>query len=387
MEVSGVMFALLRFEMFGRELCERAKKALTPEHLPALYKLAKKHDLAHLVGSALEKNGLLPENSEAKKRFLSERNMAIYRLEQQTYEYGRVCQTLEEAGIDFLPLKGSVIRSLYPEPWQRTSCDIDILVPADKLDDASKRLHEALGYELGEKTVNDLSLFAASGVHLELHYDLTECGRFSRDILGDIWRYARVAEGEKHRFLLCNEALYFYHVAHMVKHFEDGGCGVRPVLDLYLLSQNLQMDTDKREEMLKSYAFSAFAKACEKLARVWFAGEESDPLSERLERYILSGGAYGTLENRVSVQQAKKGGKFRYLLSRIFISNKELKVKYPILEKKPYLTPFYHIKRWFKPITNKGSGKQSLGELSKTSAVDKNKKEENELLLTELGLK
>ena len=386
MEVSGVMFALLRFELFGEELCERAQNAVTPENLPALYKLSKKHDLAHLVGNALEKNGLLDGNSEAKKRFLAERSLAVYRLEQQAYEFGRICQTLEEAEVDFLPLKGSVIRAYYPKPWQRTSCDIDILVPADKLDFASKRLHEALGYEIGKKTVNDLSLFAPSGVHLELHYDLTECGRFSGEILGDIWRYASVAEGSKHRYLLCSEALYFYHIAHMVKHFEDGGCGVRPFLDLYLLSRSLQTDEKKREEMLSCYQFSRFARACEKLARVWFEGEEYDELSKRLETYILSGGAYGTLNNRVALQQAKKGGKIRYLFSRIFISNQELKLKYPALEKRPYLAPFYHIKRWFKPLTDKESGGQVFGELSKTSKVSEKKKEENTLLLTELGL-
>ncbi len=387
MEVSGVLFALLRFEVFGTELCECAKKAVSPENLSALYKVSQKHDLSHLVGSALDKNGLLPENSEIKKRFLSERNKAVYRLEQLSYELERVCQTLEEQGIDFLPLKGSVIRAYYPKAWQRTSCDIDILVPLDKLDIACKKLSEALDYEIGEKTVNDISLFSSNGVHLELHYDLTENGRFSKAILGDIWRYASAKEGSKHHYLLSNEALYFYHIAHMVKHFEDGGCGIKPFLDLSLLSQKMQTEERQKEEMLKSYGFTAFARACEKLSKVWFGGEEYDETGKRLERYILSGGVYGTVENRVAVQQAKKGGKLKYLLSRIFISNKELKLKYPILEKKPYLTPFYHIKRWCKPLTDKGSGKKSFGELSKTSAVEKNKKEENELLLKELGLK
>lgn len=387
MEVSGVMFALLRFEIFGTELCERAKKAITPEILPTLYKLSKKHDLAHLIGNALDKNGLLPENSEAKKRFLAERNKAVYRLEQQNYELDRVCESLEEAGIDFLPLKGNVIRAYYPKGWQRTSCDIDILVQADQLDEAAKHLSETLSYEIGEKTVNDLSLFAPNGVHIELHYDLTECGRFSPDILGDIWQYASVKEGSKHRYFLSNEAVYFYHIAHMVKHFEDGGCGVRPFLDLYLLAKHMPMYELKAKEMLASYHFTDFAKACEKLARVWFEREEHDQTSKRLEAFILHGGAYGTVDNRVALQQAKKGGKLRYLWSRIFISNRELKLKYPALEKRPYLAPFYHIKRWCKPITNRGSGRQSFDELSKTSAVDKNKKEENELLLKELGLK
>ena len=69
MEISHIMFALLRFEINGMQLCDEVKNLITPEALPALFKLSKKHDLAHLVGDALDKNGLLPDGSEAKKRF------------------------------------------------------------------------------------------------------------------------------------------------------------------------------------------------------------------------------------------------------------------------------------------------------------------------------
>ncbi len=380
------MFALLRFEIFGTGLCEDVKNAITPDLLPALFKLSKKHELAHLAADALIRNGLLPENSEGYKRFSQERSMAIYRREQQQYEYERICQALEEAQISFLPLKGNVVRKYYPEPWQRTSCDIDILVPAAELERSAERLHAVLGYTIGEKTVNDLSLYAPSGVHLELHYDLTECGRFQDGILSDIWQYASPKRENSCHFVLTNEALYFYHIAHMVKHFEDGGCGVRPFLDLFLLHQKAEIDGEKRDELLQKGGFLTFARACEKLSAVWFGNEKTDALSAKLERYTLTGGAYGTLQNRVSVQQAKKGSKFKYILSRIFISNKELKLKYPALEKRPYLAPFYHIKRWCKPLTQRESGKQSLHELSQTTAVESDAKEENARLLKELGL-
>ena len=380
------MFALLRFEIFGAGLCEDAKNALTPDLLPALYKLSKKHELAHLIADALIKSGLLPENGEAYKRFSQERSMAIYRREQQQYEYERICQALEEGGISFLPLKGNEIRKYYSEPWQRTSCDIDILVPASELERSAEYLNATLGYAVGEKTVNDLSLFAPSGVHLELHYDLTECGRFQDGILSDIWRYASPKQENSHRFVLTNEALYFYHIAHMVKHFEDGGCGVRPFLDLFLLNQKAEIDAEKKDELLRKGGFLTFVRACEKLSRVWFENAQADDLCRKLESYVLTGGAYGTLQNRVGLQQAKKGSKFKYIFSRIFISNKELALKYPALEKRPYLAPFYHIKRWCKPLTHKKSGKQSLHELSKTAAVESDTKEENARLLKELGL-
>ena len=104
--VEKVFFALIRFEINGDELCDEMKNLITPEMLPALFKLSKRHDLAHLIGDALDKNGLLPEGTEAKKRFLQERNMAVYRYEQIQYEIEQICDVLEKARIPFIPLKG-----------------------------------------------------------------------------------------------------------------------------------------------------------------------------------------------------------------------------------------------------------------------------------------
>ena len=70
--VKKVFFALIRFEIKGDELCDEMKNLITPKMLPALFKLAKQHDLAHLIGGALDKNGLLTDDTEAKKRFLQD---------------------------------------------------------------------------------------------------------------------------------------------------------------------------------------------------------------------------------------------------------------------------------------------------------------------------
>ena len=97
--VEKVFFALIRFEINGDELCDEMKNLITSEILPALFKLSKRHDLAHLIGDALDKNGLLPEGTEAKKRFLQERNMAVYRYEQIQYEFEQICETLKNAKV------------------------------------------------------------------------------------------------------------------------------------------------------------------------------------------------------------------------------------------------------------------------------------------------
>ena len=236
--VEKAFFALIRFEINGDELCEDIKNLITPEVLPALFKLSKRQDLVHLVGDALEKNGLLSEGTEAKRRFLRERKMAVCRYEQQQYELGQICDALEKAKIPFIPLKGSGIRQYYPEPWMRTSCDIDILVDKSNLESARDRLQQDLGYQEEQvASSHDVSLYAPSGVHLELHHSLVEeeYAQFTSDILYDVWE--RIVQSESYQKTMADEMFYFYHIAHMAKHFGIGGCGVRPFLDVYLLQK------------------------------------------------------------------------------------------------------------------------------------------------------
>ncbi len=386
-ELIKILFALLRFEISGAELCESDKNLITEEVLPALYKLSKKHDLAHLVGDALDKNGLLVDGSEAKKRFLQERNMAVYRYEQLRYELECICTTFEEAKIPFIPLKGAVIRQYYPEPWMRTSCDIDILVEEENLLKAISVLKETLKYTTDEKkSSHDVSLFALSGVHLELHFNLTEGDKYAKEVLSKIWQYALSMQTSSYQMLLKEETFYLYHIVHMVKHFEYGGCGIKPFVDLWLLKMR-GFGNDKCEFLLSKQKLLTFEKAAWKLSKIWLAEEEMDSISAQMQDYVLGGGVYGTVENRVLTQQVKKGGKFKYILSRIFLPYKDLAIKYPFLKKAPILYPFYMVKRCFNLLFNKQIKKQSSFELEKVGNVNEGQRKQQEKLLSNLGLR
>ena len=111
-------------ELIASEVCDRtvdkSQYELTDEELAKLYKLSKSHDLAHLVGDALIKNDLIG-NDEIKEKYQKQVMIAIYRYEKINYELNRWRSALNEAQIPFIPLKGSVLRQYYPEPWMRTS--------------------------------------------------------------------------------------------------------------------------------------------------------------------------------------------------------------------------------------------------------------------------
>jgi len=384
--VEKVFFALIRFEINGDELCDEMKNLITPEMLPALFKLSKRHDLAHLIGDALDKNGLLPDGTEAKKRFLQERNMAVYRYEQIQYEFEQICETLENAKVPFIPLKGSVIRQFYPEPWMRTSCDIDVLVDKSNLEQAKECLVRDLEYQVEDvESSHDISLYAPSGVHLELHHSLVEEGRAqsSSDILYGVWE--NVVESHFHNKAMTDEMFYFYHVAHMAKHFEIGGCGVRPFLDSYLLLHHAQYRTEACYRLLQQGRLLTFAKAVEETSNVWFGKMETTSLSREIQDYVLYAGMYADTENRAAVQQAKKGGRIKYLWSRIFLSYDQLKLQYPNLQKHKILLPFYQVKRWCRLLFGKDS-KNISRELKANVYLQSDKKERIAKLLKDLEL-
>lgn len=385
--VKKVFFALIRFEINGDELRDEMKNLITPEMLPALFKLSKRHDLAHLIGDALDKNGLLPDGTEVKKRFLQERNMAVYRIEQLRYEYEQTFAILEELQVDYLPLKGTVLRKLYPEDWMRTSADVDVLVHKADLGEIIATLQEKLEYVQESIGAYDAVVISPTGFHLELHFDLITKydNEMANDLLANVWNYAdRV--GNSYQRTMRDDYFYYYHLAHMARHFIDGGCGVRPYVDLWLLNNKISFDKEGRNALLEKGGLLKFAQASEFLSRVWMEEEPHVQESQWLEEYLLNGGVYGNSENKVVIQQGQTGSRFKYIMSRIFMPLEEMQYRYEVLKKHKWLYPFMVVRRCFE-VLFKGDGKRIKKELQTSDDISNGKQKESIKLIEYLGLK
>ena len=380
----SIFFALLRSAIRGTRLTGEEIGLYSDEKLADLIQLSKKHDVLHLLALGLQQNDLMPQNDDHLGKSVFK---AVYRYEQLNYEFGRLCETLESAKIAFLPLKGSVLRKYYPEPWMRTSCDIDILVHPEDLETAISHLVEALQYEDGERATHDVSLYSPSGQHVELHFDLLEEGRANHavDILKSVWDYTSLHDGTQYRYEMSDAFFYFYHVAHMAKHFEGGGCGIRSLIDLWLLERIDDAAPEARDALLEQGGLLKFANAARALAAVWLEGAAMSDRSLRMQDYILQAGIYGSMENRVALQQKKKGGKLGYIRSRLFVPYVILKRYYPILEKHRWLMPLMQVRRWFM-LLNPRVAKRVKREMSINGNVERARVEELNSLLTDLNL-
>lgn len=379
-----ILFALLRSAIRGTKLTEEELNNYSPDLLRDLMTISSKHDILHLLVYGLKQNELLSKENTALEKHIFK---AVYRYEQLNYEYCNICEALEKASIPFIPLKGSVIRKYYPETWMRTSCDIDILVHEEDIEKAKSVLVDEYGYDYRGKGSHDISLCSSANMLIELHYDLVEesvANNFSK-VLKNVWHMSALREGYSFWYEMTDEMFYFYHIAHMVKHFEIGGCGIRPFIDLWILDSIQEADIEKRDKLLEQGQLLKFANAARKLSRIWFENEKYDSVSQQMEDYILRGGVYGTNTNRIMLQQQKKGGRFKYAVDRIFLSYDVIKFHYPILEKHRWLTPFMEVRRWCK-LMFCGSGKRSINELKYSQNIPSDKAKATKDFLSNIGL-
>lgn len=380
-----LLLALIRSEVFAQPLSSDITEQIDKDKLQRIYAIAKSHDIAHIIGSALSNNKLLGED-EISQKFQKQTFLAFYRYESINYSFGQIYKLLEEEKIIFVPLKGAVIRDLYPAPWMRTSCDIDILIHEEDLERAIEALVEKAEFTVkGEKNYHDVSLFSPNGVHLELHFNIKENQDNIDRLLSQVWDYCVPIAENDFCYELKNEYFVFHHIAHMSYHFLNGGCGIKPFIDLYLLNDKFEYDIHKAKKLCSLCSLDKFYENVVLLSNVWFGEAAHTQTTKKMQDFLITGGVYGTQKNHISVASKRNGGRFTYMLKRIFMPYRELKYLYPILEKCPLLMPFCHIARWFKIIT-KGRLKKSVRELNAIKNSDNEYSEAVDVMLRELGL-
>lgn len=382
--VSTLFFKILGCALGSAERQDALFSSIDSETLSKLYALSKSHDLAHVVYDVLAEYPCMQE-SEISFKFQKQKAIATYRYAGIQCELESVCSLLEKEKISYMPLKGSVIRDYYPNPEMRTSSDIDILIHPEDLERTSLLLQNELQYCFSKRSTHDISLFSPGGVHLELHFSLSENDPKLDTVLLGAWNTAALAEGYSYCFRMSHEMFYVYCLSHMAKHFVGGGCGIRPFMDLWIIERKMGYNKEQAANLLSLCGLTRFSEAAKQLTSVWFENEKYTDLLLETEAYILDGGVFGNMENEVAISTEKKGGRLRYALGRIFVSIDILKLRYPKLEKYPILYPFYWVVRLFRILLGKDR-KNAFRELGKTVTMEDAKKQKILTLCKDLEL-
>jgi len=276
----------------------------------------------------------------------------------------------EEKNIKSIPLKGCILKHLYPMPDYRQSGDIDILVAEEDFFKVAPVMEE-LGYagDAGDEIEIHITYRRPPYVLMEIHKKLVETRQRTSEYLSDVWKYASPLKGYNNRFEMDKETTYVYIVAHMAKHIKNGGAGIRLVLDIWVLLRlwEKEFDKEKLDSALKAaklYEFNNWAAA---LAKLWFGGESCEDKNVHiLGEYVVDSGIYGNNENRkklnASIVEDDKKAMMTYrvkkLFKSVFLPVVIMRNQYPVLVKYKFLLPVMWIHRVFK-ILFKDRGKVS----------------------------
>ena len=277
---------------------------------------------------------------------------SVFQDQNQLYELERIRACFLEHGIAFMPLKGMLLKALYPQTDMRPMGDADILIQTDQYD-AIVPLMEGLGYTAVLESDHELVWQKPGALYLELHKRLIPS--YNKDYyayFGDGWRLARPTDTTE--YVMGDEDQFVYLFTHYAKHYRDAGIGIRHLVDLYVyLQAKPDLDWAYIERELDKLQLLTFCRNSLATLDVWFNGAEDTPISDFITNRIFGSGAFGTAENglmsdalKTSKTVEKENVKRQKVWRLLFPSFKAMAGAYPLVGKGALLLPFAWIYRW-----------------------------------------
>lgn len=277
------------------------------------------------------------------------RNLALS--EQQIYSVNVILSAFDQQKIDYLPLKGALIKSIYPKPEMRSMGDADILIKTEQYGEI-KPIMQRLGYTEVVESDHEY-IWNKQNVHIELHKRLIPS--YNKDYyayFGDGWRLAKEKNGT--RYSMTDEDQMIYLFTHFAKHYRDAGIGIKHIVDLWVYRKNnpnLDESYIKRE-LIALQLYNFYVNIVNTLS-VWFEGREPDEKTDFITSVIFDSGVYGTSKAHILSEAVKKSKsaqsaksiKRNKFINNTFLPYENMSLKYPFLKKAPFLLPIMWIYR------------------------------------------
>lgn len=349
--------------------------------LEILFRLANAHSLTAIVCMGLEKvHALDSASEETAKKWKDAKNKAIRKNMLLDADRRKIFEKMEMAGIWYLPLKGCVLKDLYPRFGMRQMADNDILYDSSRLEDL-KLIFKEQGYSWQDAKGSVHDHFEKSPVYnFEMHRALFAHESYPAwdEKYSAIKNMCILDDGKQFGFHLSDEDFYVYIAAHAYKHFSNSGTGLRTLVDFYVynLKKSGTMNQNYLRSELESLGIADYESISRRLADKLFAKPDpdfSDSLTAdeaELLEYYLGSGTYGTVSNLVSKKMTEIQGdgkpisgatRLKYILSRLFPGRQWCKDAYPFFYKYPVFIPALWVYRIFRGLIKRR--KHIVGEI------------------------
>ncbi|MGN0600694.1 MAG: nucleotidyltransferase family protein [Oscillospiraceae bacterium] len=327
-----------------------------------LYAICRFHSLTALVACALESAGItLSDKWREVKAKAIRKNILL------DTERAKILEYFEQNGIWYIPLKGIIIKDMYPKAGMRQMADNDILYDRS-FQKQVKDYMESNGYKTESVGKGNHDTYHKPPVYnFEMHTQLysEQADKTIHDYYANVKKRLIKDNDNDYGYHFTDEDFYIFMTVHEYKHYSGGGTGLRSLLDcfVYVRAKGNGLDWDYISRELEKLGLKDFECSSRELCMKVFSGTELPAMSENerdmLEYYLLSG-TYGTEKNHVENNMKKfseKTGsksKFRYIMRRIFPELEVYKEHYPFFYKHRILLPIGWLYRFFKGIVLNG---------------------------------
>lgn len=326
------------------------KKRVETINLDHLYIVSKKHSVIAIVNLALEMVNIKD------KRFNEAYNKSIRKNVLLDIERNSILEDFDKNEIWYMPLKGSILKDLYPSDGMRQMSDNDIFIDKKK-QQQTKEIMKSHGYSVEHYGVGNHDVYFKEPVlNFELHTKLFDSS--NHEVFYNYYKNIRniMIKDDNNNFgyHLSDENFYVYITAHEWKHYNGGGTGIRSLLDcyIYLKNKNNSLDWKYIKEEISKLEISDFEEDRRKLALKIFSNEKFPKLNDKeneMLTYYLTSGTYGTYENIIK-KKLQNQSKLSFWFHSIFIPRKQMNASVPFTSISPLLYPIGVIWRCFRVV-------------------------------------
>lgn len=327
-----------------------------------LYELGNIHNVCAIIAKQLmgfkaeERNKI--ENLPAFRQQLGY-TLISYEKKQQLAEMLR--KDFNNMNWDFIFVKGTAIRHLYPVPELRTSGDIDLFFRKESYTEIYNYYNNKYNITNNPKEI----IISLNGEHIELHNETDFDNPFFKNI------FDKSNEHKNSEHFLDIETHLLYVLTHIAKHFNHLGAGIRMFMDVDVLIRNAEnFNCEDFYSKCRAANIETFAKAVFSLCRLWFNTPVkaefvfNDDILKKFESVIIDGGSFG-FETRTlgeyyidkTLNKDEKNSliaKLKAMILLIFPSSESLKNNYSYAKKHPFLLPLAWFNRVFDGIFKRG---------------------------------
>ena len=362
-------------------------------HPKAFYNMTMENGLSGLIFSVLENDKTDPE---LYRRLNRNHYDYIARDIKQLEAIKTIDTWLNEAHIDHLFMKGSILKTYYPETYMRAMGDIDILIRSSSLLDvhALFKKHDVV---CTSKSKQHDVFEMPNKIVIEVHPSLYKPFNEHYELIEHVWDHTHIEED--HRYRMNPEFELIYLLYHLAKHIESGGIGLRSVLDIgfYLIKMEDRLDKEILNSMLDKTKLTQFFNVIGYVLDKTFHMNTSiqtitalnDETYEGFIDYLITSGIHGIgsqnniMTPRMVTYKRKKKSKFRLFIDIMFPNMETMIGMYPWLNKAKILLPTAWIFRWIKIMIKRP--KQSLKKVKQLQLSSK-EIEDKQRLFEKIGL-